>query len=46
MKRVIFCFLASEMEVIDERLVNVVVVPKDRGTPCMLFKSEADNTRR
>ena len=40
-------FLASEaMDVIDDRLLNVVIVPQDTKTPCMIFKSEVDNTRR
>ena len=34
------------MDVIDDRLLNVVIVPQDTKTPCMIFKSEVDNTRR
>ena len=35
MKRVIFFyFLASEIDVIDERFVNVVIIPEAERTPC------------
>ena len=40
MNRVIFCFLASEMDVFDEDMLNPVVIPQDESLPCMLFQSK------
>ena len=35
-----FCFLASEMDVLDEDKLNAVVIPQDGFLPCMLFQSK------
>ena len=40
MKRVIFCFLASEMDVFHEDMLNPVVIPQDESLPPMLFQSK------
>ena len=36
----IFVFLASEMVVFDEEMLNAVVIPQDESLPWMLFQSK------